>query len=136
MESLLALLVHALILMLIGFTLQTLNLFQQNLYQEKNIEWHLFLNQMEKDMEDKYITFRGKSELHFIQKDRPDKYTYVTSGAQIQRKKNGTGYTPMLMQIKEVKYEDGKNGVHVQVDFKNGQIMRGYVPVEEKPKSE
>lgn len=135
-ESLVALFIQALILLLVGFTFQTLKTFQTNLNQDKNIEWHLFLNQFEHDMIDKRLHLRGRSEVFFIVNDSDTRIDYVWQGADIIRKKNGTGYVPMLMGIRNIRYSDGEGGIHVEVMLLNQQTMGGFIPVERTTKDE
>lgn len=135
-ESLLSLFVNTLILLLIGLTFQTLQGFQQNVHTDKNIEWHLFLNQMENDLTDKTLSLRTKQQLDFDENGTKNEIKYEWKHNEIIRKKNNAGYVPMLTKIREVTYRDTqmKKSVDIEIHFSNGQILKGMVPVEKKDK--
>lgn len=133
-ESLLALLVNTLILLLLGLTFQTLQGFQKNIHQDKNIEWHLFLNQVENDVSNKKLSLRTKQQLDFIEDKTESKIKYEWKKNEIIRKKNDSGYVPMLTKIREVTYQDSvnKTAVDMEIHFSNGQILKGMIPIEKK----
>lgn len=132
-ESLFALMVNSLVLLLVGTTLQTMlktEDFMEN--QKQNIEWHIFLNQVENDVTDKKMTKVLPYEVILEENQTKDKITYTLSAAKIRWLRNGTGYVPMLNEVKNVKFHEIENGLLIESHFKNGQILRGSMAIEKK----
>lgn len=132
-ESLFALMINSLVILLVGMIFQTIlktESFMVN--QKQNIEWHIFLNQIENDVVDKKITKVLSYEVALEEDLTKDKITYTLSAAKIRWLRNGTGYVPMLNKVMDVKFTEIENGLSIKSHFKNGQILRGSIAVEKK----
>lgn len=130
-ESLMALVVNALVLLLVTGLFQTL--YHVSRYfdiKEKNIEWHVFLNQVENDLEDKEILSVQRNEVQLKVLQSKEKVTYKPWGATLRRYRNETGYVPMLTKTKNTTFSKNANGFSIQTDFVNGQTMRGAIALE------
>lgn len=133
LESLFALMVNSLVLLLVGTTLQTMVKTETVMEDQKqNIEWHIFLNQVENDVIDKKMIKVVPYEVTLEENQTKDKITYSLSAAKIKWLRNGTGYVPMLNKVKDVKFQETENGLSIESHFKNGQILRGTMAIEKK----
>lgn len=135
-ESLIALSINALILLLASFMLQSLFNLHTHLKTYPNTEWHLFLNQVENRTEEKRLSLRLKQELQFRTTYNSSLITYKWVGSEVRRLVDNEGYFPMLSKVENVVYSDGRKGVHMAITFKGGRTMRGYIPFEKFEESE
>ena len=131
-ESLLALFINSLVLILLGHVFSSLQLIQTTLHSDKNIEWHLFLNQVENDINTKTLTKKREHELTFLEKKSTDVISYEWRNSEVVRTKNSSGYVPMISKLKSVRYDDKSSNqlVGVRINFINGQILEGTIKVE------
>lgn len=126
-EAVLALATNSLVLLLVCSLLQIARIQDQHLRLEKNVEWHLFLNQMEEDVSDKEIVMVAQREVRFQEQGTGAIVSYAFKEAEIVRQVYGQGYVPMLTGIREVWYTGTTEGIQVSAAFSNGQTFQGYV---------
>lgn len=131
-ESMVSLFVYAIIFLLLHGIFQSLQYFNQNFHADKNTEWHLYLNQLENHTEDYVLTQRSRSNLRFQHKEDKNEIFFRLEQGEIRRPTPSGGYFPVLTRVRDVIYSDGEDGVHIEVQFVNGQTMRGFVSVERK----
>lgn len=131
-ESLFSLFVTSLILLLVNSLFHTIQKMQENIVHEKNSEWHIFLNQVEHDLSNKKLIDQTSQYLQFQEEGTNSYYTYEFRISELIRKKERTGYLPLLTEIRTVNFQDSPGGIFIQGEFGNKQVMEAYVPVEKK----
>ncbi len=134
LESLLSLFINTLILLLVSSLFQTTKNMQENITHEKNSEWHIFLNQVEHDLSNKKLTTRTSQFLEFKEDITNSTFTYEFKANEVRRKKEGTGYIPLLTELRIVNFQEASGGILIQAEFGNKRVMEAYVPVEEMQK--
>lgn len=132
LESLFALFINSLVLLLVSSLFTAVYTSQRSLNEEKNTEWHLFLNQVEYDLSDKKLIARQRQYVEFQEKQTTAKIAYEFQKQEIVRKKDGSGYAPLLTGLRDILYQDAPGGFTIQASFGNGQVMKGYVSVDAK----
>lgn len=133
LESLLALMVTSLVFLLIGLVLQTLLEVEGYMSGAKqNIEWHIFLNQIEYDGKDKKLTKVTSYEVSLEEAENLDLITYTQVGSKIRWQQNRKGYAPMLNKVKQVNFRKIESGLLIESEFTNGQKLEGMILLEEK----
>lgn len=130
LESLLALFVNSLILLLIGSLFQSAQSMKDSIQHEKNIEWHIFLNQAEYDLLNKKIKNRILKTITLSEDGTKATYTYSFKGTELRREKNNSGYVPMLTEVKDLNFQDAKGGIKIQSVFRDEKEMEAYLPIE------
>lgn len=105
-----------------------------NVKDDRQIEWHLFLNQMEKDIrgtEFLNVTEKRLTVVKFnVSKDASERITYERFGSMIRRRVGGDGHQPMLTQVSMSEFILlTKNKVKLTVTFDNGEKFTAYVKV-------
>lgn len=130
LESLLALFVNSLVLLLVISLFQTVQNLQESLAHEKNIEWHIFLNQAEYDVSNKKLTNRALQLVEFRENGTGSNYTYELRLPELRRLKEKTGYVPMLTGVQKLEFLNAPGGINIQSTFRNEKVMEGYIPIE------
>lgn len=130
LESLLALFVNSLIVLLIGSLLHSAQNMKDSLQHEKNIEWHIFLNQAEHDILNKKIKSRTPKIITLSEDGTKTTYTYMLKATELRRQKDNTGYVPMLTEVRDLNFQDAIGGIKIQSVFKNEKEMEAYLPIE------
>ena len=102
---------------------------QENITHEKNSEWHIFLNQVEHDLSNKKLTICKKQFLEFKEDVTNSTFTYEFRANEVRRKKEGTGYMPLLTDLWNINFQEASEGILIQAEFGNKQVMEAYVPV-------
>lgn len=132
-ESLIALMVNSLVLLLVVGTLQNMTKIEAYINQgKKNIEWHIMLNQIENDVQNMALIKVLAYEITFEEYGSKDKISYALSAGKIKRFRNGKGYVPMLNKVKNVKFTETHNGFAMESHFTNGQVFKGAILSEKK----
>lgn len=129
-ESLLALFTSSLVLLLVGMTFQMLVKTENYMNNSKNnIEWHLFLNQTEYDMQNKKLTKVHSYEITLEEQGTRDVISYAQNGSKIRWQRNKVGYVPVLTNVKEVNFQNNASGLLIEVTFTNQQNVKGLIPL-------
>lgn len=132
-ESLLALFTSSFVLLLVAMTFQMLMKSENNITNSKNnIEWHIFLNQTEYDIQNKKFTKALPYEIYFEEEESLDVITYTQNGTKIRWQRNKAGYVPVLNKVQQVKFQSEETELLIDVTFTNGQNLKGMVPIVKK----
>lgn len=105
-----------------------------NVKDDRQIEWHLFLSQMENDIrgtEFSNLNERRLTVLKFnVEKNTSERISYERFGSMIRRRVGGDGHQPMLTQVSTSEFILlTKNNVKLTVTFDNGEKFTAYVKV-------
>lgn len=120
-ESMLALLILSIILLLSNAVLKSTKSIQVEAGQDCQVEWHLFLNQFDYMRKDWKLTSIQTRKLLF----EDDKGTFELSAYknQLRIKKNG-GYEPVLTRVQKTEFVPTKGGVTFKIKMEDGEEYR------------
>lgn len=129
MESAVSLAANSFLLLLVCGLLQAARSQEQQLRLEKNVEWHLFLNQVEEDVKDKQLIYCKEKELQFQSTSDDSLINYVVKNAEIIRLVYQKGHVPLLTGLRHIRYTKVGAGIHILVRFADEQEFQGYISV-------
>lgn len=103
---------------------------------DRQIEWHLFLNQLEYDMQDTVLMDVVSNRIRMREvKDgeiQSDVIAYnLNTNKRYVRTRNGAGQQLMLMQIEAMSLKRIGNQIQISVTFQNGETYSGRIKVVE-----
>lgn len=103
---------------------------------DRQIEWHLFLNQLEYDMHDTVLMDVVSNRIRMREvKDgeiQSDVIAYnLNTNKRYVRTRNGAGQQLMLMQIEAMSLKRIGNQIQISVTFQNGETYSGRIKVVE-----
>lgn len=150
LEALVALSLSAMILLLFTSSFiqtkaisDTIVTDSQNLaYQNKNIrgdrqiEWHIFLNQLEQQLTNTELvdfkvdefTVQEWNEAHT--KKETVRYHRTSGGTRSFRRSKSNGHNAMLMDIEKMNFIKNKTCLFLNITFRNGENYRGRIWIE------
>lgn len=134
LEVLFTLTLISLCVFLFSMAISQIKTVRANVKDDRQIEWHLFLNQMENDIrgtEFLNVTEKRLTVVKFnVSKDASERITYERFGSMIRRRVGGDGHQPMLTQVSTSEFTLlTKNKVKLTVTFDNGEKFTAYVKV-------
>lgn len=150
LESLIALVLSSLILLLLNITLVELSKIQDLLvlnnqaiassdnkvHGSRQLEWHIFLAQFESYLKDTKLVSWTNRKVIVQEKDKKTgqiqniKYEQAYSGNQNFYRNNNNGYNELLTDIKDYKIEVKDNCLSLIFTFQNGEEYMGRIWVE------
>lgn len=130
-----ALIVTALTISLISYSIRYFEAVERLNFHDRQLEWHLFLNQLEYDLKDS--TFVNHSSTAFSV-DTPNKktgsierITYDKNLSVFRRRVGGQGHQPMLMEVNTLRFSKKDNGLTADVTFINGETYTAWIDLRE-----
>ena len=135
LEAAFALTVNTLVLLLIVGGMGVIRTANVQLEQRQEAEWHLFLIQLEHELEDELLVQKTSTTIRTKSKNPADTavYTYEFRINKVLRYKNGEGYHPMLLQVKALKYEVTNEGISIQATLSDDQTRRAHLILPKAP---
>lgn len=137
-EILIALSVTSLTVLLFSAVLTQLVTLRSQTNDDRQIEWHLFLNQLEYDMKDTVLRDVVSNrirmwEVHdgIVQRDFVS-YNLNTNKRYV-RTRNNAGQQLMLMKIESMSLNRTGSKIEIRVTFQNGERYSGRIKVKENP---
>ncbi|WP_084172129.1 competence type IV pilus minor pilin ComGF [Atopococcus tabaci] len=136
LEAMVALLVTTLTLTLMSYAVRHVQTLSRMELHDRQLEWHLFLNQMEYDL--KETAFVENSGQAFIfnkynpEKRKEERIRYEKYMTMIRRTVDGSGHQPMLTQVSDVRFERTEKGLETTVTFQNGITYTAWVDLNEQ----
>lgn len=111
------------VLLLSNFVEQSSRI-QQEIKADRQIEWHLFLNQIEYDLREGQLIHMS-SERIVVERPSEDgkteRITYERYYKLIRRRLGGVGHQPVLTQLKEIHMENNTGQIWISATFQNGE---------------
>lgn len=138
LEVIIALAVTAGSVLLFSLALTQIGHARDKVNDDRQIEWHLFLNQLEYDLRDK--TFidsqpnRFRMQGHNETTGALETYTYSFYKDLIRRSVNGMGHQPMLMRARSFTVDQSGEQLKLNVVFDNEEAYTARLKV--RPKSD
>lgn len=120
LESIMALFLFSVICMLASGYVKNAQVIGSHLQNTSEKEWHIFLIQLEKELEGCRLISAEANLLTFH--DVSQNYTVLIEFKKnkIVKSANG-GYQPMLMRVEAVVFKQEKQRVQIQLRFENGK---------------
>ncbi|CZQ97774.1 competence type IV pilus minor pilin ComGF [Trichococcus ilyis] len=134
-EAVLALTVNTFVLLLVMGGLEVIRTAQTQMERTQDAEWHLFLIQLEHEWEDELLVQKTSTAIRTKSQNPADTaaYTYEFRTNKLLRYKNGSGYHPMLMHVKVLKYEVTNEGVTIQATLSDNRTRRAHILLSKAP---
>lgn len=114
--------------LLLTFAISQIQTTRSLIKDERQIEWHLFINQLEHELRDSEEVYATKSELTLKKTDPKDQLkktvTYNRHFSIIRRQVGSLGHQPILMKVKSVAFHLLDEKLSIDVDFQNGETYR------------
>ncbi|WP_034302676.1 competence type IV pilus minor pilin ComGF [Alkalibacterium sp. AK22] len=131
-EVLIALTVMAGSVLLFSLALSQISYGRDRVNDDRQIEWHLFLNQLEYDLQDKTFldSHASRFRLEKVEEGRTkDIYSYSLYQNMLRRNVNGLGHQPMLMRIQSLNVSQAHEKLVLTVVFDNEETYTANIKV-------
>lgn len=116
---------------LFSVAVKQLHSIQKAQFSDRQLEWHLFLNQFEFDLKENQLKEVKTEKIAFDQPvPKTDKVEIVSYEKRLQkllRKVGAEGYQPMLMELKKISFHLKKQFLTIDVEFLNGESFRSQI---------
>lgn len=143
LESIIALLVFALCFSLFSLAVKQVQSIHNVQQSDRQLEWHLFLNQFEFDLKENQLKEVTKEQVVFNQYSEKtgvtEKVSYKRKGQKIIRQVDSQGYQPMLMKLHTLNFKLNGKFLAIQVEFMNGETYQSQINLKdhiEEPENE
>ena len=131
LETVLALLVFVLCFSLFSMAVKQVQSIRNTQQSDRQLEWHLFLNQFEYDIKEKQLKEMVKEEVVFKQANvktgGTDNVSYKRNLQKLIRQVNSEGYQPMLMKLRKLNFSLKEHFLVIQVEFTNGETYQSQI---------
>ncbi|WP_291290815.1 competence type IV pilus minor pilin ComGF [Enterococcus sp.] len=122
-ECLLSLVILGVSLLLINGIIRQLPQANQQLFARKDQEWHIFLIQLERELQT--CTYVSVSPYTlFLKSDKENVVTIDRINGKV-RKRDNNGYQPLLTEVSLIYFEKVDTAIQFTVTFENGEIKIG-----------
>ncbi|GEN51291.1 competence type IV pilus minor pilin ComGF [Alkalibacterium pelagium] len=132
-ECLISIQVISSMVLLFSFALSQFAALERQVNDDRQIEWHLFLNYLEQDLRDKVVTdVKGetitfKKVVDGVVLDEP--MTYNRYKNLYRRSVRGLGHHPVLMKVSQLSVEKKSDQLILKVTFDNQESYKGMLKV-------
>lgn len=132
-ETMCALFVLLLCVSLLSFAFTQYQNIRQQTFNDRQLEWHLFLNQFEYSIKDLVFaesnSRRAVFEKRDVNRNRTDQYIYERNLTTLRKTSWNGGHQPMLMETRSVSFS--LNGSFLQIDttFLNDETYSAQVNI-------
>lgn len=134
LEVLLAVSVTSISVLLLSFFVDQSVRLKQEVKSDRQIEWHLFLNQVEYDLKESTLVNVG-TEGFVVKRPNDDgineKITYERYYRLFRRRVGDEGHQPILTQIETIQLEKTDDQLWVTVLFQNGETYTARLRISE-----
>lgn len=132
-ETLIALNVLMGCVLFFSLALTQIQAVRTTLNDERQIEWHLFLNQLEYDLRDKGLVSHSSQSINVKQINegvvQSDVISYSLSNTMIRRTVSSKGHQPMLTKVKSLNVGRKDDQLLLKVVFENNESYSARVKV-------
>lgn len=134
MEALVATFILSICVALLSLSLQNYQHIRQVTFKDRQLEWHLFLNQFEEEIKNAFVV-RIESEkviFHKIGSSEGSQFFYEKYRTLIRRRTNkgSGGHQPVLMKIETMKFKKIDNFLEIKVLFTNQESYVALIKVD------
>ena len=138
LETMLALFIFILSLSLMTTMVQQFKIVRQQTMKTNHLEWHLFLNQFEHEVDQSLFLSTNGNSIYFEKYNDTKKIPEVISYQKMKGKEviirqvDDTGYQPVLMNIKTITFVLKENKVILNATFFNNEHYKSLVFINKK----
>lgn len=138
LETMLALFIFILSLTLMTTMVQQFKIVRQQTMRTNHLEWHLFLNQFEYEVDQSLFLSTDGNSIYFEKYNDIKKLPEVISYQKMKGKKviirqvDSTGYQPILMNIKSMSFALKENNLILDATFLNNEQYKSQVFLNKK----
>ncbi|MER2110338.1 MAG: competence type IV pilus minor pilin ComGF [Desemzia incerta] len=130
-EAVAALFIFTLCLSLFSIAAKQLNAVQEMQVSDRQLEWHLFLNQFEFDLKENQLKEVKSEKVTFNQSipktDQVEVVSYERRLQKLLRKVGNEGYQPMLMELRTLSFQLDQTFLIIKVEFLNGETYQSQI---------
>ncbi|GEK91355.1 competence type IV pilus minor pilin ComGF [Alkalibacterium kapii] len=114
--------------LLLSFAISQIQTSRSLIKDERQIEWHLFINQLEYELRESETVRTTKSELTLIKTDPSDQLkktiTYNRRFSIIRRQVDSQGHQPILLEVKSIEFGLLDEKLTIEVIFQNDETYQ------------
>lgn len=133
-EALAALFILVLCISLLSFATMQYKTIRKQTFEERQLEWHMFLNQFEYNIEGLVFVSAKPSELQFKLLDEKGQFKemiYYERHFEVLRRRTGSGgHQPMLMKVKSINFIQNNSFIEITVTFLNQETYHAQLSIE------
>ena len=135
LEATFALIVNTMVLLLMMGGMEVVRTADIQMEKTQEAEWHLFLIQLEHELDDEFLVQKTSTTIRTKSQNPADTaaYTYEFRINKVLRFKDGTGYHPMLLQVKALKYEVTNEGIIIQATLSDNRARSAHLILPKAP---
>lgn len=129
-ESIIALSVISFIILMLNMLMKVENKTVLSFQRKSELNWHIFLSQLEYGSKKWEFKELDKSRLYFVEKKESGKETQVIIekyANQLKERKNG-GYNPLLIGVETCYFKKSDYGVIINVTMEDGKVFESVFP--------
>ncbi|SFC14019.1 competence protein ComGF [Alkalibacterium subtropicum] len=136
LEVILALSILSSCVLLFSFAISQIQTTRSHIKDERQIEWHLFINQLEHELIDSENVSASREQISFQKFDpvgqRIENITYERRFQIIRRQVGALGHQPILLEVLAVEFSLLEEALSIRVEFKNGEEYNAKLRVNEQ----
>ena len=134
-EVLLSLSIVSLCVVLLSFFTSQSKSLQERINTDRQIEWHLFLNQVEYELEGSYkisVNLDNMSVEKETKQGHKETIKYQKYLSLLRRQVGGEGHQPILTDLKSLQFKTKEDKVVITVQFNNEETYSAVLLIPEK----
>lgn len=133
-EAVAALFILVLCISLLNFVTTQYQTIRKQTFEDRQLEWHMFLNQFEYSLEGLVFVKAKSNELQFNLLDEKGQFKetiyYERNYAVVRRRTGSGGHQPMLMQVKSISFSQNDSFIEIEVTFLNQETYHAQLSIE------
>lgn len=122
--------------LLFSFAISQIQTTRSHIKDERQIEWHLFINQLEYELQDSRNVTTSRNKVSFDIYDPEDQRIKTVSYERyfqiIRRQVGSLGHQPILLEVSSAEFSLLEETLTIQVEFNNGEEYNAKFRVNEK----
>lgn len=128
MEATVSLFIFTLCFSLFSMAVKQIEVVQRIQESDRQLEWHLFLNQFEYDVQDVKLKHVTSDTVTFIKNPASgEEVAYTRYKQKLLRKVGDKGHQPMLMKLSKLSFNLKGSFLAIQADFLNGEKFQAHI---------
>ncbi|WP_167554823.1 competence type IV pilus minor pilin ComGF [Carnobacterium divergens] len=126
-ETLCALFILVLSISLLSISVSQFQLIRRQTFQDRQLEWHLFLNQLEKEWQNQIVVKVTQDNIQT--ENAKGMISYYENYQKMVRKRTiKGGHQPLLVKVESLTFQKNANSIVLEVQFENQERYRNQLP--------
>lgn len=134
-EAVAALFILVLCISLLSFATMQYQTIRKQTFEDRQLEWHMFLNQFEYTIQGLVFVNAKPNELQFKsvdEKGQLKEMIYYERHFEVLRRQTGSGgHHPMLMKVQSLNFVEKDSFIEITVTFSNQETYHAQVSIED-----